>query len=92
MNIALYLGGAIVVLWLIGGIYRHIHRHGKVIHVIDDNCTGCSRCLKICHRNVLVLTNEEKRGHIIIKNPLNCNACGDCVSVCKFKALELIEK
>ncbi|MDR1976086.1 MAG: 4Fe-4S dicluster domain-containing protein [Campylobacteraceae bacterium] len=92
MNVALYIGGAIIVLWFIGGIYRHVHGLGKIISVIDDNCTGCKCCLKKCHRNVLEPISEEKRAHIIVKNPLRCNACGDCVGVCKFKALKLIEK
>jgi heterodisulfide reductase subunit A-like polyferredoxin len=91
MNIALYIAGAIIVLYLINGIYHHIHRCRKTIHVIDDNCTGCKRCLKKCHRNVLASASEEKGAHIVIRNPLRCSACGGCVSVCKFKALQLIE-
>jgi NAD-dependent dihydropyrimidine dehydrogenase PreA subunit len=91
MSIALYIAGAIVVLYLINGIYHHIHRRGKIIHVIDDNCTGCKRCLKKCHRNVLASVSEEKGAHIVIKDPLRCSACGGCVSVCKVKALQVIE-
>jgi NAD-dependent dihydropyrimidine dehydrogenase PreA subunit len=92
MNVVLYIFCAIIVLWLIGGFYRHMHGRGKIIHVTDDNCTGCRACLKRCHHNVLSLASEEKGSHIIVKNPINCNGCGDCVGVCKFKALKLIKK
>ncbi|MDR3129871.1 MAG: 4Fe-4S binding protein [Tannerellaceae bacterium] len=91
MNIALYIAGTIVVLHLIHGIYHHIQRRRKTIHVIDDHCMGCKRCLKKCHRNVLALAGTEKGAHIFIQNPSRCSACGGCVSVCKFKALQLIE-
>jgi NAD-dependent dihydropyrimidine dehydrogenase PreA subunit len=92
MNVALYIIGAILLLWFIGGFYRHMHGRRKIIHVIDNNCTGCRACLKKCHHNVLALASEENGSHIIVKNPVKCNGCGDCLSVCKFKALELIQK
>ncbi|MDR3198076.1 MAG: 4Fe-4S dicluster domain-containing protein [Planctomycetaceae bacterium] len=92
MNAALYIGGVIIVLWFTGGIYRHVRRRGKIIHVIDDNCTGCKRCLKMCRRNVLASASEENSSHIVVKNHLRCSSCGDCVGACKFKALKLIEK
>jgi ferredoxin len=92
MNIALYIGGAILVLWFLGGTYRHIRGWGKIIRVIDNNCTGCKRCLKKCHRNVLATASEEKGAHIIVKNPHKCNACGDCLGACKFKALIIVKK
>jgi NAD-dependent dihydropyrimidine dehydrogenase PreA subunit len=87
-----YIIGALVAFWSIGSIYRHIRGRGKIIRVIEDNCTGCKRCLKRCRRNVLASSGEEKGAPVIMKNPQNCTACGDCVSTCKFKALELIKK
>jgi NAD-dependent dihydropyrimidine dehydrogenase PreA subunit len=92
MNVVLYIGGAIIVLWFVGGIYRHIHGRGKIIQIIDANCTGCTRCLKTCRHKVLALKSEEKGAHVMIKNPHRCSGCGDCVSVCKFKALNLAKK
>jgi ferredoxin len=92
MNVALWIGGAILLLWFIGGLHRHMHRRGKIIHFIDDNCTGCRACLKKCHHNVLALASKEKGAHVFVKNPGKCDGCGDCLSACKFKALELIQR
>jgi NAD-dependent dihydropyrimidine dehydrogenase PreA subunit len=96
MNVAYYIGGAIVALWLIGGIYRQKRKKNKIIHVVDDNCTGCKRCvtnMRKCKRNVLELvTYDNGTNHIEVKYPDKCTACGDCVGLCKFNALELIEK
>jgi ferredoxin len=93
-----YIVGAIVALWLIGGIIRRMRRRGKILRVTEENCTSCGKCLKICHHNVLEMVKDEKGekfsapAHVVVKNPLGCTACGNCVSACKFKALELIEK
>jgi NAD-dependent dihydropyrimidine dehydrogenase PreA subunit len=92
MNIALYIGGAIILLWLIGGIFHKLREKNKVIHVIEDKCNGCQRCLKRCHHHVLDVVCHEKGAHVVVKYPDNCTACGDCVSTCKFNALEMIER
>ncbi|MDR1381125.1 MAG: 4Fe-4S binding protein [Tannerella sp.] len=90
-----YIIGALVVIWSVGGIYRHIRGRGKTIRVTEDNCTGCGKCLKKCRRNVfeMVKRHQDEKfftpTHVIVKNPQNCTACGDCVGACKFKALEL---
>jgi Na+-translocating ferredoxin:NAD+ oxidoreductase RNF subunit RnfB len=92
MNIALYIGGAIVTLWFIGGIYRQIKNKNKIVYVVEGNCTGCQRCLKKCRHRVLDKVSDEKGVHVFVKNPQQCTACGDCLSACKFKALEIVKK
>ncbi len=94
MNVVLYIGSAIVTLWLIGGIYRQKQGRNKVVYAVKGNCTGCKRCvtnLRKCKYNVLELVCDENGKHIVVKYPDKCTACGDCVSICKFKALELVE-
>ncbi|MDR1198232.1 MAG: 4Fe-4S binding protein [Prevotellaceae bacterium] len=81
--------GAVIALWLTGIVCRHIRGRRKMIRVIEDNCTGCTKCLKICRRNVLEAVKDENGTHIAVKNPYNCTACSNCVKACKFKALEL---
>jgi heterodisulfide reductase subunit A-like polyferredoxin len=92
MNIVWYIGGAIVAFWLTGGTVRHFQGKNKIIRVIDDNCTGCQRCLKKCRYRVLGAVSDEKGAHIFVKNPQQCTACGDCLVACKFKALEIVKK
>jgi NAD-dependent dihydropyrimidine dehydrogenase PreA subunit len=87
-----YIVGTIIALWLTGSIYRHLRGRGKIIHIIENNCTGCRKCLKMCRRDVLEAVKDEKGTHVAVKNPDNCSACCDCMHACKFKALELIEK
>lgn len=91
MKPVLIIVGVVVVLWIAGGIYRHQRGKNKIIQVVDENCTGCQRCLKQCRHRVLDRVSEEKGAHVFVKNPNNCTGCGDCLSACKFEALELIE-
>ena len=63
----------------------------KVVRVIDDNCTGCQRCVKKCRRKALDVVKDESSTHIVI-NPDKCTACRDCILVCKFSALELADR
>jgi NAD-dependent dihydropyrimidine dehydrogenase PreA subunit len=90
-----YIVGAIIVFWLIGGLYRHLRGRNKVIHAVEGKCTGCKRCLtnmRKCKHNVLELVSDENGTHIVVQYPDKCTACGDCVGICKFHALELIQK
>jgi NAD-dependent dihydropyrimidine dehydrogenase PreA subunit len=92
MNTALYIGGAIVALWLVGGFFRNKREKNKVVRVVEGKCTGCMRCLtnmRKCKYNVLDLVNDENGKRIVVKYPNKCTACGDCVSICKFNALEV---
>jgi NAD-dependent dihydropyrimidine dehydrogenase PreA subunit len=92
MNIVYIAGSVIVLLWLIGGIYRHLRGRNKVVHAVENNCTGCKRCLKWCKHKVLEMVSDETGTHIAVKYPDKCTACGDCVSICKFNALEIVER
>jgi NAD-dependent dihydropyrimidine dehydrogenase PreA subunit len=85
-----YIIGALVTLWITGSIYRRINRRSKIIYAIEDNCTGCGKCVKRCHHHVLEVIKDEKGTCIAVKNLDKCSACGDCVDVCKFKALEIV--
>lgn len=64
----------------------------KVIHVIDDNCTGCLRCLKKCRHKALEIVSSNTGQHIALKDPERCTACSDCIVACKFNALELVSR
>ncbi|MDR2692302.1 MAG: 4Fe-4S dicluster domain-containing protein [Dysgonamonadaceae bacterium] len=87
-----YIVGALVALWIVGGISRHIRGRGKIIRVISDNCTGCGKCLKRCSHHVFEMVKDGNGAHITVKNPDKCTACGDCVIFCKFSALETVNK
>ena len=90
MNI--YVVAASLLLLVILIILRRKRAKNKIVRVIDDNCTGCRRCVKRCRHKVLDLVNDETGQHIALKYPERCTACRDCVIVCKFKALELTNR
>jgi ferredoxin len=89
MNTTIILIASVVGLWIIGNIYRNLRGKGKIIHVIEANCTGCKRCIKKCKHSVLDITGDATGSYIFVRLPDKCDACGDCVGVCKFNALEL---
>jgi len=54
------------------------------IKVINDNCTGCTICGKVCP--FAAITMVEKKAVIDLDK---CTLCGACVEACKFDAIVL---
>lgn len=55
------------------------------IEVIQDNCCGCTQCVRICPTEAIRLVNEELK---IDGN--KCIDCGKCIEACKYDALRPI--
>ncbi len=55
------------------------------IGIIEDNCTGCTACAKVCPVNAI--SGERKKVHVI--DPEVCTRCGLCIETCKFNAIEV---
>jgi NAD-dependent dihydropyrimidine dehydrogenase PreA subunit len=92
MNVV-YIGlGIIFFLMISEKLHSKKKRRNKVIRVVEDNCTGCQRCVKRCSHHVLEIISDEKRARVVVKNPDRCTACGDCIGKCKFNALEVVER
>ncbi len=51
--------------------------------IIEDKCTGCGACLKLCPQQAI--TGESKKPHVI--DPAKCIRCGVCRDSCPFKAI-----
>ena len=51
------------------------------IKVIQDKCTGCRLCLKVCPVNAIEIKDKKA---IILPN---CTLCNACVDACKFDAI-----
>ncbi len=64
-----------------GGVCREL-----ITYNINDNCTGCLVCLRICPEKAI--SGEKKKVHIIDQE--KCIKCGSCLSVCKFDAIDVI--
>jgi NAD-dependent dihydropyrimidine dehydrogenase PreA subunit len=82
----------ILILWILGYLYRRHKNRNKVISVDKNSCTGCRRCIKRCQRHVLEAVEDETGKRATVKYPDKCTACGDCLGKCKFSALKLIER
>jgi electron transfer flavoprotein alpha subunit len=54
------------------------------IKVIDDKCTGCTLCVKVCPFGAIIV--EDKLAKIDLTK---CTVCGACVEACKFDAIEI---
>jgi Na+-translocating ferredoxin:NAD+ oxidoreductase RNF subunit RnfB len=88
-----YLIVASLLLLIIFLMYtRNKRAKNKVVHIIESNCKGCQRCLKICRRKALDVVNRESGRLVILKYPEKCTACRDCIAMCKFNALELVSR
>ena len=73
--------------------FRNKRAKTKVVRIVDENCTGCQRCLKKCrHKALEMVTDETGRRVVTLKYPDKCTACRDCIIVCKFNALELVDR
>lgn len=57
------------------------------IQVINDKCTGCTLCVKVCPFGAI--TMEDKKAVIDLAK---CTLCGACVDACKFDAIILEKK
>ncbi len=56
-----------------------------VTYAINENCTGCQACLRICPAEAI--TGTKKEIHRI--DPTKCIKCGACRSACKFNAIDV---
>lgn len=92
MNTLYIILASLILFFILGHARRRKRARNKVVHVVDDHCTGCRSCVKKCHRKVLDMVNDSTGAHVVVEHPERCAACGDCVTVCKFNALELTSR
>jgi len=57
-----------------------------ITYSINENCTGCQRCAKVCPPRAI--TGERKERHVI--DAAKCIKCGTCRGVCKFEAVAVV--
>jgi len=59
-----------------------------VKYIINDKCTGCTKCAKTCPTDAIPYTPYEIH-HIDTKK---CVQCGLCIEECSFDAIEKVPK
>jgi len=70
------------------------HKYFHAIKLIPENCTGCTKCIRVCPTQALRIRNGK-----VLLDDAKCIDCGKCVVECKFDAirtsadkLEIIQK
>jgi len=53
------------------------------LHLSDEKCTGCGRCLEVCPHGVLDI--REKK--VFATDRDRCMECGACMKNCAFDAI-----
>ena len=54
-----------------------------IIH--EDKCTLCERCIEVCPKKVLKISN----GKLTVENLLECSMCRACERACEYGAIEV---
>lgn len=63
---------------------------GGIARLIEEKCTGCKLCERVCQYNAIKMIKKETKKHLLPEiNPNKCEACGLCVSICPTEALYL---
>jgi len=55
--------------------------------VIEDKCTSCGICAKVCPYNAITVDKKNKRPAVVIEAA--CAGCGTCAAECPFDAIEM---
>ena len=78
---------------VLGAIKKHpnpasIVFSNYIVHISNQDCTGCELCLERCQMDALSLNKED----VIDVTQNRCIGCGLCVTVCPVETLELLKK
>ncbi|TNF48581.1 MAG: 4Fe-4S dicluster domain-containing protein [Deltaproteobacteria bacterium] len=75
--------------------YEHPLHTSNFIARVEDNCSGCGRCLSSCPVKVISLQAEQTDGsgckRAVIDEAL-CLGCGVCVRNCRLSALTMVSR
>lgn len=61
------------------------------IEVIDENCTGCYRCERVCPTEAIVMVGPKTAALAVVDNG-KCIACMRCIDSCDDDALRTINR
>lgn len=56
------------------------------IEIVDDNCTGCYRCERVCPTEAITMVGPRTEALAVVDND-NCIACFRCIDSCDDDAM-----
>lgn len=56
---------------------------GEFIKIVEEKCTGCANCVKICMGGCFEIKNKKS----VIKSLKNCMECMCCSYICEENAI-----
>jgi formate hydrogenlyase subunit 6/NADH:ubiquinone oxidoreductase subunit I len=62
------------------------------VTIHEENCRGCSLCVRDCPTGALELFKESREEYRLEYRPDRCAYCGQCELSCNFDAIYLISK
>jgi ferredoxin len=62
---------------------------GFAVLRVDDRCTACGACARVCPTRALRFENLEDKSYRLWFTPSACIACGACLHVCVEEALQI---
>jgi ferredoxin len=61
------------------------------IDVVDENCTGCYRCERVCPTSAITMVGEKRKALAVVDADA-CIACMRCIDSCDDDAMVIVER
>jgi Fe-S-cluster-containing hydrogenase component 2 len=77
------------------GSAQSINSSNYIAEIVNELCTGCSKCITVCPMDALSLVSKhdiKRNKKIAVLTPENCIGCGVCANVCGFDAINMNER
>lgn len=77
------------------GPYQAINSSNFICSIVEENCTGCQKCVDVCPVEALSMVSKnlpnskQKLAQLVEEN---CIGCGVCARVCNFEAIEMNQR
>lgn len=61
------------------------------IEIVEENCTGCYRCERVCPTSAITMVGEQQHALAVVDND-RCIACFRCIDSCDDDAMLAIDR
>ncbi len=61
----------------------------KVVHINEDLCIGCCKCVKLCPKKILYIDSASKKCKV--SDEAKCDKLAGCELVCPTNAIKIAQ-